>query len=101
MTRLGDLDIKIRSKNAGPFWITADIFFRTRPVYDRLGSRITEHLIAACLDVPADSIIRFDIEKLNVVKFSLPRPDIQGSRTDRDMHGAQLALRLAEIEIKD
>ena len=101
MTRLGDLDIKIRSKNAGPFWITADIFCRTRPVYDRLGSRITEHLIAACLDIPADSIIRFDIEKLNVVKFSLPRPDIQGSRTDRDMHGAQLALRLAEIEIKD
>ena len=36
MTRLGDLDIKIRSKNAGPFWITADIFCQTRPVYDRL-----------------------------------------------------------------
>ena len=101
MTRLGDLDIKIRSKNAGPFWITADIFCQTRPVYDRLCAGITEHLIAACLDVPADSIMRFDINKLYVLKFSIPRPDIQGSRTDRDMHGAQLALRLAEIEIKD
>lgn len=100
MAQLGNLDIKIRSKNAGPFWITADIFCQTRPIFEIVRTRITEQVLADCLNVPADSIMRFDIEKLFVLKFSLPRPDIQGSLTDRDMHGAQLAVRLAEIEIE-
>ena len=54
-----------------------------------------------CLDVRANQIARFDIEMLYMLKFSLPLPDIQGSRADRKMHGAQLAVRLIEIEIKD
>ncbi|MEA2725650.1 MAG: hypothetical protein QOF70_125, partial [Acetobacteraceae bacterium] len=28
MPRLGDVCRHIRSKNAGPFWITVDLFFR-------------------------------------------------------------------------
>ena len=72
MAQLGNLDIKIRSKNAGPFWITADIFCQTRPIFEIVRTRITEQVLADCLNVPADSIMRFDIEKLFVLKFSLP-----------------------------
>ena len=36
---------------------------------------------------------------LHVVKFSLPRPNIQGTAADRDMHGASFANLLADIEV--
>ena len=28
MARLGDTVFKVRSKNAGPFWVTIDVFLR-------------------------------------------------------------------------
>jgi len=99
MAKLGDLDVKIRSKNAGPFWITADIFCKSRPVFHIVKSALSKETLASCLFVEADSLLRFEIDKLYVLKFSLPRPNVQGSRKDRDMHGAQLAVRLAEIEL--
>ena len=43
---------------------------------------------------------RFDIPELNVVKISMPRPNVQGSREDRDMHASQWAWILAELEIE-
>jgi hypothetical protein len=33
------------------------------------------------------------------VKLSLPRPAVQGTVNDRDMHGAALAALVAEINI--
>ena len=47
----------------------------------------------------ADLIKRFEIPGLNVVKFSFPRPEIQGTRQDRDMHGASWAVLIAEMQI--
>ena len=41
----------------------------------------------------------FALPELRVVKLSLPRPAVQGSRADRDMHGAALAALVAEMEI--
>ena len=101
MQKLSDLDIKIRSKNAGPFWITADIFCMKRSIYERLCAVLSLELIANSLKVSVDDLLIFEIETLYVIKFSFPRPHIQGSRKDRDMHGAQLALRLKEIKIND
>ena len=44
-------------------------------------------------------IKRFDIADLMVVKFSIPRPVVQGAAADRDMHGAQWSMLLEEAEI--
>ena len=40
---------------------------------------------------------RFEIENLNVIKFSFPRNIIQGNIYDRDMHGAQFGILLSEM----
>ena len=40
----------------------------------------------------------FEIDDLNVIKFSFPRNIIQGDIFDRDMHGAQLAVLLSEMK---
>lgn len=55
--------------------------------------------VARLYQVPAAELKRFDIPDLRVIKFSLPRPIIQGSAADRDMHGAQYAALLEEMAV--
>jgi hypothetical protein len=85
------------SKNAGPFWVTIDVFCDRPEVYDRLVRDLATGRVAALFQVAPDQLKRFDIPDLRVIKFSLPRPVIQGSAADRDMHGAQYAALLEEL----
>ncbi len=102
MTALKDIAQKLRSKNAGPFWLTVDIFCGTPEAYARVRDGLDTGTVAARFQVaPPDQLKRFDMPELNVVKFSLPpRPQVQGTGgADRDMHGASFAQVLADIEI--
>lgn len=96
--KLGDQVLKIRSKNAGPFWVTIDIFCDTPEVFTRLRDELATASVAKLYQSPEQLLKRFDIEDLRVIKFSLPRPVVQGSANDRDMHGAQYAALLEEYE---
>ena len=98
-TCLGDLVLKVRSKNAGPFWVTIDVFCDRRDVFDRLVSDLSTERVAALYQVAPGQLKRFDIPDLRVIKFSLPRPVVQGSAHDRDMHGAQYAALLEEMTL--
>ncbi len=99
MTALKDIAQKLRSKNAGPFWLTVDIFCGTPEAYARVRDGLDTGTVAARFQVAPDQLKRFDMPELNVVKFSLPRPQVQGTGADRDMHGASFAQVLADIEI--
>ncbi|WP_299622419.1 DUF4387 family protein [Pelagibius sp.] len=96
MPRLSDLVLKVRSKNAGPFWLTIDIFCGTPEAFETVSARLSTERVAELYRAPPGDIKRFDIADLMVVKFSLPRPVVQGSREDRDMHGAGWAVLLEE-----
>ena len=87
----------IRSKNAGPFWITIDLFCSNAEAFRHLKSALTTEQVAQTLRTPTHALQRFDIDDLNVIKFSAPREMIQGSRTDRDMHGASYAVLVKEL----
>ena len=91
----------IRSKNAGPFWVTIDIFCSEDTNFKRLSHGLDTQQLSIALNQTEHTIKRFDIESLNVIKFSLPRPVVQGHRLDRDMHGAQWALLIGEIVIAE
>lgn len=99
MPEVGALVEKVRSKNAGPFWITVDVFCGTPEVYARVAPALASQSVARLFDTPLQTLKRFDIEDLSVIKFSFPRPDVQGSAGDRDMHGASWAALLAEYDI--
>lgn len=99
MPRLGDIVEKVRSKNAGPFWITVDIFCGDKAAFERVVQGLSSARVAQVLHTDAGTLKRFDIADLNVVKFSLPRPQIQGTRFDRDMHGAALGALMADLEV--
>jgi len=97
MPKLGELARKIRSKNAGPFWITVDIFCGDN--FEFICRRLDTSSIGRILLCDASTLKRFEISELQVIKISLVRKVPQGSREDRDMHGAQMAVLFGEMEI--
>ncbi|SNT07800.1 DUF4387 family protein [Antarctobacter heliothermus] len=99
MSRLVDLVPKVRSKNAGPFWLTVDVFCGTPEVFARVSGGLQTARVAKAFQTDPAMIKRFDMPDLNVVKFSLPRPEIQGTVFDRDMHGASFAQILGDFDI--
>jgi hypothetical protein len=99
MARLGQVADKVRSKNAGPFWLTVDIFCSDPATFFRVCNSLSTDRFAAVFGADADVVKRFEIDSLNVLKFSLPRPEIQGSVADRDMHGASWAALLADMDL--
>jgi hypothetical protein len=99
LAELGQIVEKVRSKNAGPFWLTVDIFCGTPAVFERVVNGLSTDRVAAAFGTDSAEIKRFDITPLSVVKFSLPRPVVQGTRADRDMHGASYAALVAELTV--
>ena len=97
--RLGQLVDKVRSKNAGPFWVTVDVFCRQDGSFASISSTLETNQVAALYDVAPEDMLRFDIPELDVIKFSFPRPNYQGTRFDRDMHGAAIACLLEEFDL--
>lgn len=100
MPELGTLVSKVRSKNAGPFWLTIDVFCGDPAVFERVRAGLRDDVVARLYGVDRQLLKRFDIPSLNVVKFSVPRPVVQGTRTDRDMHGAGWGCLLEELDIE-
>lgn len=99
MPELRTIAQKVRSKNAGPFWITIDIFCGSEAAFERISRGLESSRAAQTLDVPSQTLKRFDIAALNVIKLSIPRREVQGTTADRDMHGAALAVLIGEIVI--
>lgn len=97
--KLGDQVYKVRSKNAGPFWVTIDVFCGTAAAFDAVRQNLQTEQVAELYGCPLQLVKRFDIADLSVIKFSIPRPVVQGSAADRDMHGAQWGILLEEAEV--
>ena len=93
---LGDLALEVRSKNAGPFWMTLEAFMPDDESYRIAAALITPALISELYHVAPASLQIFRIPDLRVVKVSFPRPVVQGSLRDRDMHAGQHHVPLAD-----
>lgn len=89
---------EIRSKSAGPFWLTFDIFCADAETFQRLSADpvLSAPSMAEIFHSDEGQVRTFLLAPLNVIKISLPRPVVQGSVADRDMHGAQWGYVLAE-----
>ena len=101
-TTLADLAHEVRSKNAGPFWVTKELFLRDADGYRIAAdeSFLNERVIAELYWVEEGTIQIFRIPSLNVVKISFPRPVSQGSLRDRDMHAGQHHVPLARMPVR-
>ena len=99
---LGEFAKLIRSKNAGPFWITFDIMFANDTNFKRVVSAkvLTKSWIAKTYQIPEDLVIFVEITAARVIKFSFPRPRIQGDLGATDMYSGEQYALLLNIEIR-
>lgn len=101
MPRLSDICRHVRSKNAGPFWITLDLKFPDQERFERYARapQLQPAAIAALYGVDANLVKHFLVPDLLVVKISYPRLQPQGGAVERDMHGGQQYVRLLDVQL--
>ncbi len=100
MTTIGDLAYYVRSKNAGPFWVTIDIFCDDEEKYKRIcaSPNINQETVAAMYHTEAKNVKIFFLDDLKVIKISYPRFCPQGGKDERDMHGGQQYIEVLALE---
>ena len=74
MARLGDAVQAVRSKNAGPFMVTVDVFCGTDAAFQRVNAALSTAAVGRLYRVDPDRIDRYELPGIRVVKFSFPRP---------------------------
>ena len=102
MPKLKDVTRYVRSKNAGPFWVTVDIFFADEEAFYRYRScdSISTAALAKLLGASHEHVHRFEIDSLRAIKFSYARAQPQGGILERDMHSGQQYVSLLDIDVK-
>lgn len=92
----------VRSKNAGPFWITIDLFFGSAEAYGRYRDSPTlgPALIAELYAADPALVKRFAVDALRVIKISFARPHPQGWIHESDMHAGQQYVRLLNVPME-
>lgn len=101
MATLKDVCRHVRSKNAGPFWVTIDLFFDGPETFARYSrsKALGPELVAGLFGADPALVKRFAVPSLNVVKISYPRATPQGGVVERDLHAGQQYVRLLNIEL--
>jgi hypothetical protein len=101
MPRVNDVCRHVRSKNAGPFWVTFDLFFDGRENFQAyhdhpaLGPDLFQRLFGA-----DPALVRhYPVPSLHMLKISHARTSPQGGVVERDMHCGQQFVRLLDIEL--
>lgn len=91
----------IRSKNAGPYYLTLDVLFGDRASYERVAraEAITAEKIAALYRRPLQDVKVFLHPGALAIKVSIVRPVAAGSLHDTDIYGAQQHVLLYDIAI--
>ena len=101
MPLLKDVAQYVRSKAAGPFWVTIDIFCGDDESFDLL--RKTKGLdalsIADLYKLNSNEVRVFHDRPLKVIKISFPRPIAQGSARDADSHAGQYFVPLLDLTV--
>jgi hypothetical protein len=101
MAKLKDVAYYVKSKNAGPFWGTLEIYFDSKETYEKIkkSNNISAQKVAELYNVSESKVKVFYVENLNVIKFSFPRRIPQGHKYENDMHFGQQYILLEEVEI--
>ena len=101
MATIKDVCHHVRSKNAGPFWVTIDLFFDGAESFAKYARspKLGPALFAALYGADASQVKHFPVPDLNMLKVSYPRATPQGGEQERDMHCGQQYVRLLSVEL--
>jgi len=101
MARLEELAKVIRSKNAGPYYLTLDVLFADKDTYQRVvtSGAVTAESMAKLYAVPEEEVQVFNHDAALAVKVTFVRRVPAGSVDDTDIYGAQQHVPLYSVEI--
>ena len=99
MKKLIDDTKILRSKNAGPLFITFDLIFNTKEDMEYVEAKLKKEDIAKAYAVDADKVDIISYGVVNSIKITFPRKNISGSLADSDIYGCQQHMPLANILI--
>ena len=101
MARLEELAKVIRSKNAGPYYLTLDVLFGDKDTYQRVvtSGAVTAQSMAKLYSVPEEEVQVFNHDAALAVKVTFVRRVPAGSVDDTDIYGAQQHVPLYSVEI--
>ncbi len=98
---IGEVAELVRSKNAGPFWQTLDVFCDDDESFDRIAADgvLTPERVGAAYRVDPELVKIFRMPNIRVVKVSFPRRFASGSVLDRDVHAGQQHIPLRNLTV--
>jgi hypothetical protein len=101
MPKVSEVCRHVRSKVAGPFWVTLDLMFDSQESFDRYSpSRaLSAESIAKVYGVDAAAVRHYPVPKLKVLKISYPRRKPQGGVEERDLHSGQQYTYILDLEL--
>ena len=102
--KLHELATVLRSKSAGPFLNTIDIFLETDETYRRVRDSgiLTKDLVARLYHIRPEEVLGiFFVDEARGIKITVPKPSgvASGDPDCRDIYGAQYYIPLLDIDI--
>lgn len=99
--RLIDYTKMLRSKNAGPLWLTMDLGFENAAMMQKILDTgvLNTDTIARLYGVPADQVKIIPYPVVNAIKITIPRIHPSGALLDSDIYGCQQHMALANLEV--
>jgi hypothetical protein len=103
VTKLGALASFVRSKNAGPFMCTIDIFFDDPAAFARVADSgcVTPAAVAGLYGIPEGRIEVFRVDSARAMKVSFPRRLQAGDPGDTDITAGQQFAPILDLAIAD
>lgn len=101
MPKVRDVCHVVRSKVAGPFWVTMDLMFDSRENFDRFADcpALGKEAISEIYGVGKEDVKHYPVPSLNVLKISFPRRNVQGGVGERDLHSGQQYTYILDKEL--
>lgn len=99
MKKLAEYTKILRSKNAGPLFVTFDLIFDDGDTMEYVLGRLEKATVAKAYGVEEREIDIIAYKVVNSIKITFPRKEISGSLSDRDVYGCQMHMPLASILI--
>ena len=99
MRKLIEYTKVLRSKNAGPLYLTLDLIFHDSSEMEYVLSNLKTEDVAQAYGICAKEVDIIPFRTVSAIKITFPRRHISGSPEDDDIYGCQQHMPLAGIEI--
>lgn len=98
--KLIDIAKILRSKNAGPLYITFDIIFENTADMQKVYQSLTREQIAKAYETDPETVTIIPYEIVDSIKITFPRKMISGCIREDDVYGCQQHMPLANLEVQ-